>query len=100
MNWLDIFCGYFAFSFLMYMMFMAFLETSDYKHGDWRSMFALQYELYEIMKDKLNIYGIIILEILITILTFGASALVFATGSIVLLSMSIWKLFCFCFKKR
>ena len=100
MNLIDICCGYFAFSFLMYMMFMAFLETSDYKYGDWRSMFIIQYELYQAMKDELNIFGITILEALTTILTFGASALVFATGAIVLLSMSIWKLFYACFKKR
>jgi hypothetical protein len=97
MGW-NIFGAYAVMSFIVYMLYMLLLEVSDYKPGEFIAIFGFQDELYESIKDKLNIYGIIILEALITILTFGASALMFVTGVGICLFMLSWKLFCFVFK--
>ena len=98
MGW-NIFGAYAIVSFIVYMLYMILLEVSDYKPGEFRSIFGFQDELYESIKDKLNIYGIIILEALVTLLTFGASSLMFIMGVVVWVLMLSWKLFCFIFKR-
>ena len=98
MGW-NIFGAYVVVSFVVFGFAMMLLQASDYKGDDWKVIFIFQGALYESIKDKLNIYGIIILEVLITLLTFGTSAFMFIAGVVAWLCMLIWKLFCFIFKR-
>ena len=100
MSWFDILGVYAIFSYILFMLTCAFLDASDYKAGDFKSLFSSQYGLYESAKDELNLFGIIILEALVTILTFGASAIMFVFGIVSCIFIQGWKLFYFIFKKR
>ena len=100
MNLVNILSIYFIVSMLTYMFTVLILDATGYKPGDLKSIFVFQYELYKNFKDKLNIFGIIILEAIATISTFGASVFMFVTGVVVCVFIMIWKLFCFIFKKR
>ena len=98
MTWFDILGIYTLVSFILLIFTAGVLDNDD--AVSFKALFVYQYKLYEDIKDKLNVFGIIILEALATILTFGASLMMFVIGVIVLLLILIWKLFYFCFKKR
>ena len=63
-------------------------------------IFMYQYALYKITEDKLNIAGIIILEILLTLSAWFLNLLVFVILCIWYILSAIWDLFYFVFKKR
>ena len=98
--WDIIFPLYSIISVFMLMFYIPLLNPYDYEVYSWKNIFAFQYALYRHMKDKLNIFGIAILETIITILTFGATAAYIVTIITVGILVLIWKLFCFIFKKR
>ena len=96
----NILCVYILVSMFALIYSIAPLTQYDYKPGDFKSLFVFQRVVYEMSKDQLNILGIAILEMLTTILTFGASITLFVVGVVVLVFTLSWKLFCFIFKKR
>lgn len=63
-------------------------------------IFMYQYMLYEIAEDKLNIAGIIILEILLTLSAWFLNLFVFVILCLWYILSAIWGLFYFVFKKR
>lgn len=100
MDWVSIIGFYALVSVLMFLFATTILSNEfDCVYG-FQCIFIFQYALYDSVKDKLNLLGIIILEALVTLLTFGASAMMFVVGVIIWLFILIWKLFYFCFKKR
>lgn len=103
-NWIDVLGAYFAISFIATIFVSIDLDGSDYNFFSLESIFVFQYELYHSLKDKLNVFGIIILEIIVTILTFGIStilAVMIGTSGIFVLTFKLaWKLFYLIFKKR
>lgn len=103
MDWVSIIGSYGIVSILMFLFSMTILLNEfdcDCAPYGFQCIFIFQYALYDSVKDKLNMLGIIILEALVTLLTFGASVMMFVMGVIVWLFMLSWKLFYFCFKKR
>ena len=103
MDWVSIIGFYGIVSILMFLFSMTILLNEfdcDCAPYGFQCVFVFQYALYDSVKDKLNMLGIIILEALVTLLTFGASVMMFVMGVIVWLFMLSWKLFYFCFKKR
>jgi hypothetical protein len=103
MELVNIVSGYSIVSLLMFLFSMTILlnefDCNCAPYG-FQCLFVFQYALYDSVKDKLNLLGIIILETLVTLLTFGASVMMFIVGVIVWLFIMTWKLFYFCFKKR
>ena len=103
MDWVSIVGAYGVVSILTFLFAMLILlnefDCNCAPYG-FQCLFIFQYALYDSIKDKLNLLGIIILEALVTLLTFGASVMMFIVGIIVLLFILSWKLFYFCFKKR
>ena len=65
-----------------------------------RYIFIYQYCTYKSSKDSINTLGIIILEIIVTLCTFGSSILIFIGLSIVEVFLAICNLFCLIFKKH
>lgn len=66
----------------------------------WKSVFIYQYSAYKSSKDEINIIGIIILEIIITLCTFASSVLIFLGMSAIEIFLAICELFYWIFKKR
>ena len=66
----------------------------------WRYIFIYQYCTYKSAKDSINTLGIIILEIIVTLCTFGSSVLIFIGMSILEAFLAICYLFCLIFKKH
>lgn len=76
-------------------------STMDDKEKSFlRYIFIYQYCTYKSSKDSINTLGIIILEIIVTLCTFGSSILIFIGLSIVEIFLAIGKLFYLIFKKR
>ena len=65
-----------------------------------RCVFMYQVALKERFEDEINILGIIILEILITINTWAFNVLIFVTLISCICAKGIWNGFCFIFKKK
>ena len=65
-----------------------------------RLIFMYQYALYQIAKDDLNLTGIIILEILLTISAWFLNVAIFVFICLWYIFSTIWNLFYFVFKKR
>ena len=63
-------------------------------------IFMYQYALYKIAEDKLNLAGIIILEILLTLSAWFLNVFVFVILCLWYVLSAIWNLFYFVFKKR
>ena len=98
---IDILGFYLVISFLLLIFSIGLLDSYYiYIPLSWKVIFVFQYKIYKNIKDKLNIFGIIILEAIATILTLGASLLLFITSVIIWMFVLIWKLFYFVFKKR
>ena len=102
MVWSSIIGFYGIVSILTFLFSMTLLNEFDCNCAPYGfpCIFVFQYALYDSVKDKLNMIGIIILETLVTLLTFGASVMMFIVGVIVWLFILSWKLFYFIFKKR
>ena len=100
MDWLATLCVYTVVSFLVFIMSAIPLQENDYEVTSPKALFVYQRELYKYMRDKFNIFGIVILETIVTALTLGASTIHFITLVITWIFILVWKLFCFAFKKR
>lgn len=100
MEWVDILCIYLLVSMLVFIFSAAPLSKNDYEVYSLKAIFVFQYEAYKHMKDELNMLGIVILETIITVLTFGSSIIMFITFLIIGTLMLIWEIFCFVFQKR
>lgn len=74
-------------------------NMDDKEKSFWRYVFIYQYCTYKSSKDSINTLGIIILEISVTLCTFGSSVLIFIGLSILAIFLAICKLFCLIFKK-
>ena len=98
MEWCDILYIYSLVSILLFIFSVTPLSKDDYESFSWKAIFVFQYELYKHMKDKLNMLGIVILETIITILTFGSSIIMFIIILITCTFMLSLELFCFVFK--
>lgn len=98
--WASILSIYYIISIFMFLFSMIPLGIYNDKFYSWKNIFVFQRWLYDNMKDRLNMLGIIILEIIVTVLTFGASVTLFVTTVIVSVLVLCWKLYCFVFKKR
>ena len=66
----------------------------------WKYIFIYQYAVYKSSINEINTPGIIILEIIVTLCTFGSSILIFIGMSILGIFLAICELFCLIFKKR
>lgn len=80
--------------------FILDVGMDDEKKSFWRYIFIYQYCTYKSSKDSINILGIIILEIIVTLCTFGSSVLIFIGMSILEVFLGICSLFCLIFKKH
>jgi hypothetical protein len=100
MDWLIILSVYLIISVFATIFSLALLDESEIKHYPLKTIFVFQDKLYNYAKYELNIFGIIILEIIITVLTLGASIMMLVTLVTIWVFMLIWKAFCFVFKKR
>lgn len=98
--WASILSIYLIISIFAFLFSMVPLDIYNDKFYSWKNMFVFQRWLYDNMKDRLNLLGIIILEIIVTILTFGASVTLFACTTMVCVLLLCWKLYCLVFKKR
>lgn len=74
-------------------------NMDDEEKSFWRYVFIYQYCTYKSSKDSINTLGIIILEIIVTLCTFGSSVLIFIGLSVVEVFLAICSLFCLIFKK-
>ena len=94
-----IFTVYFLMSVLL---FIASAPSWDLFHSQFslKFIFIYQYLVYKHTKDDFNILGIIIMEAIVTALTFGASMLIMLMLAIIFVIMQLWYLFRFLFKKR
>lgn len=100
MNLTDIIGTYIIINIIILSITLPKLYFDDSKFSTFKTISIFQWTLYEDIKDKLNIFGIIILEIIITMLTLGTS-LTLLIGIIVIKMLSLfWKIFCFVFKKK
>ena len=61
----------------------------------WHSL-MYQYLLYDWAKEELNMIGIVVLEILVTLITLPLTIVVIICGCI----QYLWKIFCVMFAKR
>ncbi len=75
-------------------------DMNDEEKSFWRYVFIYQYGTYKYSKDSINTLGIIILEIIVTLCTFGSSVLIFIGLSILEIFLAMCALFCLIFKKR
>lgn len=100
MNWIDVLCAYIAFSVIILFITAPILDTYGYKLFSWKTIFIFQCELYEDVKDELNIFGILILELITTILTLGTSLMLFIISIVAWIFKLLWKLFYLIFRKR
>lgn len=75
-------------------------NMDDKEKSFWRYVFVYQYCTYKSSKDSINTLGIIILEIIVTLCTFGSSVLIFITLSVIEAFLAICNLFCLIFKKH
>lgn len=76
------------------------VNMDDKEKSFWKYVFICQYCTYKFSRDSINIFGIIILEIIVTLCTFITSVLIFVGMGILETLLSICKLFCWIFKKR
>ena len=90
---------YFLISVFIFLFLSGAASFSDHPFS-LRSIFIFQCWVYEHTKDDFNILGIIIMETVITVLTFGASVLMASMLAIMFAILQLWRLFCFIFKKR
>lgn len=100
MNWINALGAYMTFSFIILLFTSITIDVYGYKLFSCKTIFIFQYELYECIKDELNMFGIIILELIVTILTFGTSIMLFIIAVIGWIFTLLWKLFYLIFKKR
>lgn len=101
MSLIDVlFSIYLIFSLFVLIFSLAFLDEDRIKYYPLKTIFVFQDKLYQHMKYDLNIFGIIILETIVTALTLGASIITSIAFAIMWMSALIWKLFCFMFRKR
>lgn len=98
----DIFGIYCFLNFLSLYLIVPVLDANmdDEEKSFWRYVFIYQYSAYQSAKDSINMLGIIIFEILVTLGTFVASIMIFVGMSILETFLAICKLFCWIFKKR
>lgn len=100
MNWINALGAYMTFSFIILLFTSITIDAYGYKLFSWKTIFIFQYELYECIKDELNMFGVIILELIVTILTFGTNIMLFIIAVIGWIFTLLWKLFYLIFKKR
>ena len=100
MNWLNILGTYLIISVLVFLFSAIPVSINKCEPFSWKAIFIFQYALYTYMKDELNLLGIVILETIVTILTFGSSVILAIMIAITWILLSSWKLFYFIFKKR
>lgn len=65
-----------------------------------KQIFMYQYAVYQIVKEDLDIVGIIILEILTTFSVWFLNIIIFIIICLYYVLLAVWKLFYFIFKKR
>ena len=100
MNWINALGVYIFLSFSIFLFTSIAIDSYGYKLFSLKTIFVFQYKLYECIKDELNMFGIIILELIVTILTFGASIMLFIIAGVALIFESLWRLLYLIFKKR
>lgn len=100
MNWINALGAYIFLSFGIFLFTSIAIDSYGYKLFSLKTIFIFQYELYECIKDKLNMFGVIILELIVTIFTFGTSIMLFIIAVIDWIFTLLWKFFYLIFKKR
>ena len=91
--------AYVCFSFAIFIIF-GVLVLDDALELSFKNIFAFQFDICEGLGDKLNIVGISIVVIIVTLVFFGTSMMNFILLLFVWIIRTIWKLFCLAFKKR
>ena len=103
MSLINVFGLYYLFCFVLIGIGGSLVLTSDFDElfeNKLKLIFMYQYALYKITEDKLNLVGIIILEILLTLSVWFLNVLIFVILCIWYVISAIWNLFYFIFKKR
>lgn len=86
--------------FILYLVPVLDAKMEDEEKSFWRYIFIYQYFIYKSSINEINMLGIIILEIIVTVCTFGSSVLIFIGMSILEIFLAICNLFCLVFKKH